>query len=204
MGGGAPGVRPPFNHKFQPHAEKKKNREAGERKYREGSMRIIMSSLPTFFLSSTSRRNSLRCSAFLGARARKAANNSHASAHYSTTKGNNNEADNLSILAKRLVGLDSPTVWQEFSPLSEEYKSINLGQGSPEWDPPRFLLEELKRSTDPEYGDTITANQYARSYAHLPLASALRNDYVNYQWKDSDLPTEILHNLDPETNIATA
>ena len=163
-----------------------------------------MSTLPTFFLSSTSRRNSLRCSAFLGARARKAANNSHASAHYSTTKGNNNEADNLSILAKRLVGLDSPTVWQEFSPLSEEYKSINLGQGSPEWDPPRFLLEELKRSTDPEYGDTITANQYARSYAHLPLASALRNDYVNYQWKDSDLPTEILHNLDPETNIATA
>eukprot|EP00532_Pseudo-nitzschia_australis_P009342 CAMPEP_0168170314 /NCGR_PEP_ID=MMETSP0139_2-20121125/4111_1 /TAXON_ID=44445 /ORGANISM="Pseudo-nitzschia australis, Strain 10249 10 AB" /LENGTH=1065 /DNA_ID=CAMNT_0008087803 /DNA_START=283 /DNA_END=3480 /DNA_ORIENTATION=+ len=115
----------------------------------------------------------------------------------------------LSFLSKRLEGLDAPTVWHEFSPLAAKHKSINLGQGFPDWDPPKFLIEELKRSTDPEYecNDvtvTTTANQYARSSAHLPLAEALRNDYADYQWRDSDLPRTILNNLDAATNIATA
>ena len=154
--------------------------------------------------------------------------------HYSTTDGDRKEgvtekdSDNISslssssppsssLLSKRLDGLDAPTVWHEFSPLAVKHKSINLGQGFPDWDPPRFVIEELKRSTDPEYNDGttttttttttdtgMTANQYARSAAHLPLAEALRNDYVDYQWKESDLPTDILHNLDAVTNIATA
>ena len=123
------------------------------------------------------------------------------------------------LLSKRLEGLDAPTVWHEFSPLSAEHQSINLGQGFPDWDPPKFLIEELKRSTDPEYervshsNDTAsltetlpiqTANQYARSYAHLPLATALRNDYANYQWRDSDLPASTLESLDAASNVATA
>jgi kynurenine--oxoglutarate transaminase/cysteine-S-conjugate beta-lyase/glutamine--phenylpyruvate transaminase len=151
--------------------------------------------------------------------------------HHFTTVGDSKEGvterdiDNISpsssspplssLLSKRLDGLDAPTVWHEFSPLAVKHKSINLGQGFPDWDPPRFLIEELKRSTDPEYNDGITttstttdtgmtANQYARSAAHLPLAEALRNDYVDYQWKESDLPTDKLHNLDAAANIATA
>jgi kynurenine--oxoglutarate transaminase/cysteine-S-conjugate beta-lyase/glutamine--phenylpyruvate transaminase len=175
----------------------------------------------------------LRCSAFLlsseigGLR-----NHNHKfNKHYSTNVGDSKEgvterdSGNISssspppssLLSKRLDGLDAPTVWHEFSPLAAKHKSINLGQGFPDWDPPRFLIEELKRSTDPEYNDGttatttttttdtgMTANQYARSAAHLPLAQALRNDYVDYQWKESDLPTDKLHDLDAATNIATA
>ncbi|OEU08971.1 PLP-dependent transferase [Fragilariopsis cylindrus CCMP1102] len=160
----------------------------------------------------------LWCSAFLLSSEIGVLRNRNHNKHFSTTDEDRKEgvtekdSDNISplssspppsssLLSKRLDGLDAPTVWHEFSPLAVKHKSINLGQGFPDWDPPRFVIEELKRSTDPEYND---ANQYARSAAHLPLAEALRNDYVDYQWKESDLPTDILHNLDAVTNIATA
>merc|ERR1712238_184991 len=146
----------------------------------------------------------------------------------SSSSSSTSSSSNSVVLSKRLTGLDAPTVWQEFSPLAIKHKSVNLGQGFPDWDPPTFVIEELKRSIDPNYDDNdnsssssaavtnnsttatttttppTTANQYARSYAHMPLAVALRNDYVQYQWKQSDLPRETLQSLDPATNIATA
>jgi kynurenine--oxoglutarate transaminase/cysteine-S-conjugate beta-lyase/glutamine--phenylpyruvate transaminase len=164
----------------------------------------------------------LRCSAFLGLRNHNHNHNNdnNYNKHYSTNAEDSKDGvtERESLLSKRLDGLDAPTVWHEFSPLAVKHKSVNLGQGFPDWDPPRFLIEELKRSTDPEYNDGsstttttttttgagTTSNQYARSAAHLPLAEALRNDYVDYQWKESDLPTDILHHLDAATNIATA
>lgn len=47
-------------------------------------------------------------------------------------------------LTERLDGLDSPTVWPEFSPLSVKHGAINLGQGFPDWDPPLFVQEAMK------------------------------------------------------------
>jgi kynurenine--oxoglutarate transaminase/cysteine-S-conjugate beta-lyase/glutamine--phenylpyruvate transaminase len=94
--------------------------------------------------------------------------------------------------ASRLDGLDKPTVWHEFSPLAQEYGSVNLGQGFPDWDPPQFVIDAMKYSTDPQYGRC--ANQYARSYAHMPLATVLAEDYSQRFNKD----------LDPATQIATA
>jgi hypothetical protein len=33
-------------------------------------------------------------------------------------------------LAARLNGFDQPTVWHVFTPLANEYKAVNLGQGT--------------------------------------------------------------------------
>lgn len=95
-------------------------------------------------------------------------------------------------LADRLEGLDKPTVWHEFSPLSVQHGAVNLGQGFPDWDPPAFVQEAMKQAVDPAFNRH--ANQYARSYAHMPLAEVLARDYSE-RW---GFP------IDPATQIATA
>lgn len=95
-------------------------------------------------------------------------------------------------LATRLKGLDKPTVWHEFSPLAVEHNAVNLGQGFPDWDPPAFAMEAMNKSIDPSFGRN--ANQYARSYAHMPLAKVLAEDYSERFGRE----------INPATEIATA
>jgi len=96
------------------------------------------------------------------------------------------------VFASRLDGLDAPTVWHEFSPLAQEYDAVNLGQGFPDWNPPDFCIEAMRQATDPKFGRN--ANQYARSYAHLPLAKVLAEEYSK-KWN---------REINPATQIATA
>ena len=110
----------------------------------------------------------------------------------STSSHNQNQNQKQQILSSRLDGLDAPTVWHEFSPLAQEFGSINLGQGFPVWNPPDLVIEAMKHSVDPKYGRN--ANQYARSYAHMPLATVLAEDYST-RWN---------RQIDPVTQIATA
>lgn len=95
-------------------------------------------------------------------------------------------------LSSRLQGLDKPTVWHEFSPLAVAHGAVNLGQGFPDWEPPPFVQEAMKQAVDPAYNRH--ANQYARPYAHLPLAQVLAGDYSQRLCRD----------VDPATNVATA
>ncbi len=95
-------------------------------------------------------------------------------------------------LATRLEGLDKPTVWHEFSPLAVEYNAVNLGQGFPDWNPPPFATEAMSKAIDPSSGRN--ANQYARSYAHMPLAKVLADDYTE----------KFGRTIDPGSQIATA
>jgi kynurenine--oxoglutarate transaminase/cysteine-S-conjugate beta-lyase/glutamine--phenylpyruvate transaminase len=94
-------------------------------------------------------------------------------------------------VSSRLNGLDKPTVWHEFSPLAAEYNAVNLGQGFPDWDPPAFATEAMRLAVDPKGRN---ANQYARSYAHMPLAEVLADDYTE----------RFGRTIDPATEIATA
>jgi aspartate/methionine/tyrosine aminotransferase len=93
-------------------------------------------------------------------------------------------------LARRLDGLNQPTVWHEFSPLAAEYEAINLGQGFPDWQPPPFVQQAMVEAVTQS-----GANQYARSAAHLPLAQVLVEDYQT-RWKMSEP-------MDPLTQVAT-
>jgi aspartate/methionine/tyrosine aminotransferase len=92
-------------------------------------------------------------------------------------------------LADRLTGLDKPTVWHEFSPLAAEHGAVNLGQGFPDWDPPEFVQLSMSRAIQDRH-----ANQYARSYAHLPLARVLADEYS----------TRLGRSIRAETEVATA
>jgi kynurenine--oxoglutarate transaminase/cysteine-S-conjugate beta-lyase/glutamine--phenylpyruvate transaminase len=82
-------------------------------------------------------------------------------------------------------------VWHEFSPLANKYGAINLGQGFPDWDPPKFVQEAMVHAVDPAFGRH--ANQYARSMAHMPLAKVLAAEYSE-KWNID---------IDPGTQIAT-
>jgi aspartate/methionine/tyrosine aminotransferase len=95
-----------------------------------------------------------------------------------------------SLLADRLHGLDRPTVWHEFSPLAAQHQAINLGQGFPDGDPPSFVQDAMHAAVFQR-----SANQYARSAAHMPLAQVLADEY-NTKLKRTDIAAE--------THIATA
>lgn len=71
----------------------------------------------------------------------------------------------------RLVGFDAPTVWQEFTPLSNRLKSVNLGQGFPDWTAPAFIKKALVNAVLEDN------NQYCRSGGESLLVQALAKHY---------------------------
>lgn len=97
----------------------------------------------------------------------------------------------LALLSSRLTDnfLDQPTVWHEFSPLAVQHQAVNLGQGFPDWDPPKFVREALQQTA----AATSHSHQYARSAAHMPLAEMLAQIYSE-RWNTV---------VDPSTQIAT-
>lgn len=105
-----------------------------------------------------------------------------------------------SVKAGRLRGLDQPTVWHEFSPLAVQHKSVNLGQGFPDWNPPEFCFDAMDKSIRPEFGRN--ANQYARSYAHMPLANVLADVYT--ERFSTAAAGDSQASIDPATQVATA
>ncbi|GKZ00652.1 kynurenine--oxoglutarate transaminase 3 [Mayamaea pseudoterrestris] len=109
-----------------------------------------------------------------------------------STSASSSSTSNKFELARRLDGLDKPTVWHEFSPLAQKHGAINLGQGFPDWDPPAFVQQAMKQAVDPAFGRH--ANQYARSMAHMPLAKVLAEDYSE-RWNME---------INPTNQIATA
>lgn len=76
-----------------------------------------------------------------------------------------------SMTSSRLKGFDSPTVWQEFTPLSNQHKSVNLGQGFPDWQSPDFVKKALIDAINADY------NQYTRSAGEMSLVEALAKHY---------------------------
>lgn len=76
-----------------------------------------------------------------------------------------------SITSARLIGFDAPTVWSEFTPLSNQYKSVNLGQGFPDWASPDFVKKHLINAINDNH------NQYSRSAGDLALVESLAKHY---------------------------
>lgn len=52
------------------------------------------------------------------------------------------------------------TMWQEFTQLSQKYKTYHLHQGAPQFAAPRFVLDNLKKAVD------LGHNQYTGSTGH--------------------------------------
>ncbi|EGG14159.1 kynurenine-oxoglutarate transaminase [Cavenderia fasciculata] len=80
-----------------------------------------------------------------------------------------------------------PSVWVEFSPLSIKHKSINLGQGFPDFEPPQFVSDALAKTVE-----TGGFNQYARSPGHLRLVNAISKVYSPYFERTIEPTTEVV------------
>lgn len=87
--------------------------------------------------------------------------------------------------ATRLKGFDAPTVWSEFTPLSQQHKSVNLGQGFPDWETPNFIKQALVDAIH------ANANQYSRSAGDLALCEALSTHYSPLVGRKIDPLTEV-------------
>lgn len=66
------------------------------------------------------------------------------------------------------------TVWQVFGDLAAKTKSVNLGQGFPDWSPPDFILEALREVVSSPY------HQYTRPAGHPPLVELIGARYSKH------------------------
>ncbi|KAL4510636.1 hypothetical protein ABPG72_004790 [Tetrahymena utriculariae] len=73
--------------------------------------------------------------------------------------------------AKRLQGFENKRVQDIFTPLANETKSINLGQGFPNWAPPSFFQDAISKYVQE------SSHQYTRAYGHQKLINAIANFY---------------------------
>ncbi|KRW98636.1 Pyridoxal phosphate-dependent transferase [Pseudocohnilembus persalinus] len=87
--------------------------------------------------------------------------------------------------AKRLTGLDRPTIWTKFGALVAETQPVNLGQGFPQWNPPQFFLDALMEANKSQ------SQQYTRAFGTPSLTKSI-----------SDFYSPIFNReLDPNNNI---
>lgn len=90
-----------------------------------------------------------------------------------------------SVISKRLKGFEAPTVWMEFSPLSVQHKSVNLGQGFPDWPTPDFAKKAFINAINDDH------NQYCRSAGDSVLVDALAKHYEPLMKRSIDPMTEV-------------
>lgn len=91
--------------------------------------------------------------------------------------------------AARLSKLDPRgTVFSEYTALSNEYKSINLGQGFPTLPVAPFILEAAKKAVS----STCMGHQYSRSEGNMKLTNSLAKFYSPKVGRELNPATEIM------------
>lgn len=109
-----------------------------------------------------------------------AADETKATTAAATNSKNSNE-DSISYSGEAILRLGSmtgPTVWSEFGKLAQDNPSIaNLGQGFPDWLPPKFAVESLVSAT---IDSTKSPHQYTRTAGHPNLVKQLARRYSQH------------------------
>ncbi|KAM6901616.1 kynurenine--oxoglutarate transaminase 1 isoform 2-T2 [Lycodopsis pacificus] len=72
------------------------------------------------------------------------------------------------LQAHRTVGV-CKNVWIEFTQLAADYKAVNLGQGFPDFSPPKFVQEAFCEAVSGGH----QMHQYTRAFGHPPLVNIL-------------------------------
>jgi kynurenine--oxoglutarate transaminase/cysteine-S-conjugate beta-lyase/glutamine--phenylpyruvate transaminase len=88
----------------------------------------------------------------------------------------------------RLGLMSSPTVWTEFSRIGQENEVVNLGQGFPDWLPPKFAIDSLVEAV---LDSAQSPHQYTRSAGHPNLVNQLATRYSTHMRREIDPFTEI-------------
>lgn len=92
--------------------------------------------------------------------------------------------------ATNRLGKPSPTVWTEFSRISSENPdAVNLGQGFPDWLPPKFAVDCLVEAV---LDSAQSPHQYTRPAGHPNLVHRLADRYSKH----------LRHDIDPLAEVA--
>jgi len=87
------------------------------------------------------------------------------------------------------LGLSAgPTVWTEFNRLAQEYNPVNLGQGFPDWLPPKFAVDSLVEAV---LDSAQSPHQYTRSAGHPNLVNQLARRYSTHMKRKIDPMDEV-------------
>eukprot|EP00560_Eucampia_antarctica_P007340 CAMPEP_0197827784 /NCGR_PEP_ID=MMETSP1437-20131217/4493_1 /TAXON_ID=49252 ORGANISM="Eucampia antarctica, Strain CCMP1452" /NCGR_SAMPLE_ID=MMETSP1437 /ASSEMBLY_ACC=CAM_ASM_001096 /LENGTH=565 /DNA_ID=CAMNT_0043428769 /DNA_START=59 /DNA_END=1756 /DNA_ORIENTATION=- len=89
----------------------------------------------------------------------------------------------------RLGDMTGPTVWTEFGRLSQEnHISANLGQGFPDWVPPKFAVDSLVEAA---LDVAKSPHQYTRTAGHPNLVKRLAGRYSTHMDREIDPMGEV-------------
>jgi DNA-binding transcriptional MocR family regulator len=81
-----------------------------------------------------------------------------------------------------------PTVWTEFSRIGNEHNPVNLGQGFPDWLPPKFATDCLVEAV---LDSAQSPHQYTRSAGHPNLVKQLATRYSTHMNREIDPMSEV-------------
>jgi DNA-binding transcriptional MocR family regulator len=81
-----------------------------------------------------------------------------------------------------------PTVWSEFGRLGQEYNPVNLGQGFPDWLPPKFAVDSLVEAV---LDSAQSPHQYTRPAGHPNLVKQLAFRYSRHMNREIDPMNEV-------------
>jgi kynurenine--oxoglutarate transaminase/cysteine-S-conjugate beta-lyase/glutamine--phenylpyruvate transaminase len=91
--------------------------------------------------------------------------------------------------ATRRLGPASPTVWTEFARLAQQHNvQVNLGQGFPDWLPPKFAVDSLVEAA---LDSAQSPHQYTRSSGHPNLVQALAGRYSKHLRRNVNASDEV-------------
>lgn len=88
----------------------------------------------------------------------------------------------------RLGQMTGPTVWTEFGRLSQEHDVANLGQGFPDWLPPKFAVDSLVEAA---LDSAQSPHQYTRTAGHPNLVKQLAKRYGVHMKRAIDPMNEV-------------
>jgi aspartate/methionine/tyrosine aminotransferase len=71
------------------------------------------------------------------------------------------------LLSSRIETFIKPSIFEEFTALATSKNSLNMAQGFPDWEPPRFLKDSLIEVANEN------EDQYCRSFGHVPLVKKI-------------------------------
>ena len=88
----------------------------------------------------------------------------------------------------RLGESTGPTVWTEFGRIAQEYDPVNLGQGFPDWLPPKFAVDSLVEAV---LDSAQSPHQYTRPAGHPNLVNQLARRYSTHMKREINAMEEV-------------
>ena len=105
-----------------------------------------------------------------------------------TVENNALQSHRVGDATLRLGAQASPTVWTEFSRIARDNQVVNLGQGFPDWLPPKFAVDSLVEAV---LDSAQSPHQYTRTEGHPNLVKELATRYAKHFRKDINPFTEV-------------